>query len=505
MWVRALRQRPELQERYYDLLAESNGSDTAHAELYCDEEACEAMLAAFRQRHGDAVPVGLREANSAKAAQIRSLLSASTVVCSQALMSVLRKGGLRCDLDELLREGEARARKLVPMKELREDEARCLAEACALAEIADPSFSAAAWLTTLDIFEPSSKALSLDSAVVASEYFPSAGSGLAVGRVEVDRRALDRVAAHQLFGDCLSCPISRQPSSAPASGYPAESQASPVSAGGAKLPSCSSCSCWCPQSLLVGALHAARASKGVAKPFGRERLVAQLATQAKGHESVPCPIPVGRGHQYTDFINKSSEGGSDGNCTQCRAVLARCGPALQRRVDEARKELAQQWEPEVQRLRAEAEGFIVARELASASAREVTVLKQRCAEVEEQLVVTQDATSRQAVAAQEAAIGLRRALVRRREMLEKALCAERVGGAVDAEMVRSAMEEIRAALLEEEKEARRRRCCCICAEAPVDAVLLPCRHQQLCMTCAQAVQLCPICRAVIDSRLQVYL
>ncbi|CAE8719001.1 unnamed protein product [Polarella glacialis] len=83
--------------------------------------------------------------------------------------------------------------------------------------------------------------------------------------------------------------------------------------------------------------------------------------------------------------------------------------------------------------------------------------------------------------------------------------AERVGGAVDAEMVRSAMEEIRAALLEEEKEARRRRCCCICAEAPVDAVLLPCRHQQLCMTCAQAVQLCPICRAVIDSRLQVYL
>merc|ERR1719491_1129779 len=83
MWVRAVHHMPSLRERYYDLLAgERHSSDVAFADLYCDEDTAEAIAAAFRQRHGEAVPVSLKDSNSAKAQQLRTTLSSSTVACT---------------------------------------------------------------------------------------------------------------------------------------------------------------------------------------------------------------------------------------------------------------------------------------------------------------------------------------------------------------------------------------------------------------------------------------
>ncbi len=42
--------------------------------------------------------------------------------------------------------------------------------------------------------------------------------------------------------------------------------------------------------------------------------------------------------------------------------------------------------------------------------------------------------------------------------------------------------------------------CSICADRPHDALLLPCKHQNVCMQCAKSCQSCPFCRVKITGR-----
>ncbi|CAM9694786.1 unnamed protein product, partial [Choristocarpus tenellus] len=51
--------------------------------------------------------------------------------------------------------------------------------------------------------------------------------------------------------------------------------------------------------------------------------------------------------------------------------------------------------------------------------------------------------------------------------------------------------------------------CCVCQDRPRSVVLLPCRHLCLCSTCAdeagaEPLRDCPLCRAVIDERLNIF-
>jgi hypothetical protein len=55
--------------------------------------------------------------------------------------------------------------------------------------------------------------------------------------------------------------------------------------------------------------------------------------------------------------------------------------------------------------------------------------------------------------------------------------------------------------LEEEKEKQQ---CIICFNDECNCVLLPCRHQTLCSSCAEQVTDCPICRTAIEQRINVF-
>jgi hypothetical protein len=46
--------------------------------------------------------------------------------------------------------------------------------------------------------------------------------------------------------------------------------------------------------------------------------------------------------------------------------------------------------------------------------------------------------------------------------------------------------------------------CKICMGSPMNCVLTPCGHYALCMACAKIIEFCPICRAAIGNRIQVY-
>ena len=46
--------------------------------------------------------------------------------------------------------------------------------------------------------------------------------------------------------------------------------------------------------------------------------------------------------------------------------------------------------------------------------------------------------------------------------------------------------------------------CKVCFDAPVNVLLIPCRHLALCETCAALSKTCPVCRGHVSERLRVY-
>ena len=46
--------------------------------------------------------------------------------------------------------------------------------------------------------------------------------------------------------------------------------------------------------------------------------------------------------------------------------------------------------------------------------------------------------------------------------------------------------------------------CIVCMDRKIDTVLYPCRHMELCSTCANKLQECGTCRQSIDNRIQVF-
>mmetsp|Transcript_49737 Transcript_49737/g.159086 ORF Transcript_49737/g.159086 Transcript_49737/m.159086 type:complete len:172 (+) Transcript_49737:550-1065(+) len=167
---------------------------------------------------------------------------------------------------------------------------------------------------------------------------------------------------------------------------------------------------------------------------------------------------------------------------------------------EAEKALREEWGPELQRLRAESGQLAEAREAAATATREASHLRRRCEGLEAQLEAASEAAERTALAADERARGLRACLARRSELLQR-LLRDGAEATPEGEELWAAVEEVRAVLCE---EAQRRQCC-VCADAAADTVLLPCRHQQLCSTCAASLARCPICRAQVRDRMQVYI
>lgn len=46
--------------------------------------------------------------------------------------------------------------------------------------------------------------------------------------------------------------------------------------------------------------------------------------------------------------------------------------------------------------------------------------------------------------------------------------------------------------------------CCKCETQDKDAVLLPCKHNVVCMSCSQQLTECPYCNVEIQERLKIF-
>ena len=59
-------------------------------------------------------------------------------------------------------------------------------------------------------------------------------------------------------------------------------------------------------------------------------------------------------------------------------------------------------------------------------------------------------------------------------------------------------------LQEEMRVLEDQRLCIVCATGEKAIVLMPCKHHQLCETCANELKICPLCRAVIVERIKIF-
>ena len=79
------------------------------------------------------------------------------------------------------------------------------------------------------------------------------------------------------------------------------------------------------------------------------------------------------------------------------------------------------------------------------------------------------------------------------------------GGAVGDETTEALMQVIVELRKEVEiaKQGEERKCC-ICFSQPSNAVFLPCKHGGTCLTCAQKLTRCPLCRTPVADCMQIF-
>ena len=375
----------------------------------------------------------------------------------------------------------------MPTAELSASEAACLAEACALAELADPG--AAPLAARLDVFESGAE-LALEGLAAAAEAFAEGG------RVEVDRRALGAAAVHGLVGGGLF----------PGCGGPPEGQPA----------------CRCAPAVLALALHAARARAEPAKvpSYGPQRMVARLAAErgaGRAPEVLRCP-ELGAAREAALLEQTAA---LEAVLGKERAEHADALRALQRRVADAEKEVSrcefkfmdaadaerrvrEELDPELQELqRLRGANAELARErgAAAAAAREAADFRRRCEELERAAAVSEERVDRKAAQTEERVRLLRDSLARRWGLMQEVLDLQ-TAGAPPGELRDAAAELARAMGGGDQGLSKAQ--CCVCIDEAVNAVLLPCRHQQLCVACAGNLARCPVCRAPIADRIQVY-
>lgn len=60
-------------------------------------------------------------------------------------------------------------------------------------------------------------------------------------------------------------------------------------------------------------------------------------------------------------------------------------------------------------------------------------------------------------------------------------------------------------LLEENQRLKRTLTCMLCEKNTVNALLLPCTHNRLCMECAEPLTSCPLCQRSIGEKIRTFL
>jgi len=541
MWSRAVVMRPELLPRYYELLAAENASsDVSFAELYCDDDASAAVALEFLRVHGnDAVPVTARDANTSrqKLQHLEQTLGMATVICSNALISVLRKSGrLNMDVDALIDESVSQAKRYVLPSSLDDVERSALAHGCLLVSTADPAHPLEP--SSVDVVEFVSSVQSTTNDRRCWLADPDVAEGR---RIEVLRGTLNRSEVHAGLpdGHCFTPKLGD---------------------------SCRCCQAELARSLLaVWSPSCENASRC---------LVAALSAQSS-HLAPPACVEayIAPGSaRWGKAIEKLAEGREAGLRARIIALEGALGEerrsrlkevgTLQKHLRALEKEFAAtefktmdlricveaevkaEWESKVAKTQVEcdtlrfsaseaAQHFAAER---TRSEKDLAFLQNRVRAVEAELSTQVEADDRRAAEAGRRARALQERLARRHEQLLAVVRQVDVGESHSPPQQKSSRSASAAASASAEErenddvetvvsagqasssllaalnpilkqlrdEQASKSLCCVCLDLPPNTVVMPCRHKHLCQCCADNLTHCPLCRVPIQQRIELF-
>lgn len=489
MWARAILLRPDLLQRYYEILSShKQSSDITFADLYCDEEVADIIAAEFYRVNGaGAVPVKAADANkyAAKLAQLSRVIDCTTVVCSDALLAVLGKSGaVQTDLGQLFQQGELQAKQYVPQAELTQKEISCLAHICAI--LASDMETNVLDLAHIDVVEFSGGIQANDHRCWLVNAADQKGR-----RIEVSRAMLDPLVVHNKLPQtvCLTPELS------------------------------DNCKC----------CEAELAQQMCKEWYGdidrhHNRVFAHLLVQSCGLARPACEavhhVPAGptllgdREQAFRDRIQSLEI-----DLASEREKHARETSKLHQELQSIKKEVAQhefqimdvheavqaQVRQEFSQILTEERESLAAMKqtLHESTARhesEIAWLRRQLDDVQGALSSEQEAARRRSEDTLSQLRRLQTALARRRELLQAFLSNSKFETEQGKGDLLAAIQAVQEHLQEEASQ----NLCCVCVDAPPNIVLLPCRHKQLCLLCAKNVVRCPICRSTISERMEVY-
>ncbi|XP_069107414.1 putative leucine-rich repeat-containing protein DDB_G0290503 [Argopecten irradians] len=194
IWLQAIKKKPELINRYFNLLKSERYKDIRHAAEYMTDDLAKKIAFEFLNEFGkNAFPM----LNSSSADQIASVseeLHLKTILCTQTMHEILIKSGCYRSLESALEENRVRQRTPVAFFSLTQTEIDTLESAVDLARLVDPSLD----VSILDIIETNQ-----------SETCSSEDSRISVPRWYLDKETVHKRGALCRLspGDCKCCEV----------------------------------------------------------------------------------------------------------------------------------------------------------------------------------------------------------------------------------------------------------------------------------------------------------
>jgi len=549
MWVRAASANQTVLAKFFAMAQEASADaaiDMRHAAFYADAEVAALLADAWMSQFGDMLPVSASD-QPGTLSRLRDEFEKETCLVSHTLASILRKDDRFQTLDQTLAAlvddkaagadgAGGAASEAVALASLTEESLDLIAYAGSLVAAAVPHFDL---VTTIDLV----------NAPPSTSGGGSSGGGGGGGGFDLVGFTDPHTPAVCLKDERVVVPVSyleydgQHHEACPSSDQPWRHRWREVRLASAVIDA------------LSPTMEVDLGQRGAqAQATLHQRLAASLAAQACGMCPVGCP-------KWYEAGDAAESGTATLTATpMAMGVFVARERALQESIDACRLKqistetehlsklktmqceveradtLAMQFEVERMNMQArakkEAEALVAAK-VADAEARAVKAEREKMnaereleyqrelnAGIEQKLVSISKATERRVEAslkrqtALKASLtaALKLALEKEQRGAEGAEGAEGGGAAADgpastsdgevASMIKETLQQLGVVL--DEGEGKQRAFCCVCMDAPVEVVLMPCRHLSMCAECGGSVSRCPLCRVQIEERLKIY-
>ncbi|KAI6654855.1 Chain B, Baculoviral IAP repeat-containing protein 7 [Oopsacas minuta] len=483
MWARALESRPELIPVYLGLLVEKgdNSCDTRHAGFYFDNrQTAKSLAMEFFKRYGEeAYPLS---SSGSSLSDIKTEIGQNIIVCNNMLVDLLMRSGMFLSREQYLKTNINPGMKLfddiVSVDSLSEDEMNILRHAVQIVRTVYPSISIGCVIITLQ---------RVDKIHITVEKFIQIPLWMLNRDTICSKFCVNSATAHPFFPhgflansifftlkqDAMSFPTNQMMVSGVTFGYASILGDLMSQVCHTVPPFCQSIHIL-PDTLLTKEKEERIQALSESLEYLKNQMVQREGTMLTQYQSLQ--------HEVTILEQKLQDG--EDNFFNKQAALIQSYDDKMREADTAASKELSKLKDELIDTRSDLSHKQDLIDELRSNLEEVRASHARGEEVEKQKILR-----------------LRKMLAERSNALYELIC-NREGPVSSVSEVR--VKELTNLLQEEMRVLDDQRLCIVCATEEKAIVLMPCRHHQICETCAKELYVCPLCRACITDRIKIF-